>query len=242
MKQTLMYILGLSLLIAGCGTEHDIQANQTPAAGARLKFIHAVVDGPAVNIFANDAKVNGTSLTYGTTFPTEYAALPAGAITLRVATVASGTVASATILSAPVTVEADKYYSIVATGIASNTTTPPAALLLTDDLDVPDPTKNYIRVVNLVTNGPALDLAIGTGTPLLTNIARNTASGYVAVEQNAATAPYAFQVRSTGTTTQIGSTLNFNNLVRGRKYTIVVRGVVGRTGAAAPTLAQYTVR
>lgn len=230
--------IALSLLVAACGTQNDILRNQLPATGARVKFIHAVVDGPAVNVFANDAKLNGTALVYGNTFPAEYSVLQPGNATLRVSTVASGTVAEATVLSAPLTVETDKYYSIVATG----TPTALSAVVINDDRDVPDPAKNYIRVLNLVTNGPALDLAIGTGTPLLTNIARNTASAYVAVDPNAATAPYAFQLRSTGTTTLVGPTLTFNTLNRGRKITIVVRGTVGRTGAAAPALSTYFVR
>jgi hypothetical protein len=242
MKQTLLYMVALSLLMAACGTENDILRNQELSTGARVKFIHAVVDGPGVNIFANTAKINGTALPYGGSFPTEYSALPAGQATLRVATVASGTVAEATVLQAPVTLENDKYYSVVATGVVSSTATPPRTLLLTDDLTVPDPTKNYVRVLNLLTSGQAIDLAIGTAAPVLTNVPANTASGYVAIEPNAATAPYLFQARLTGTTPQIGGNASIQTLNRGRKYTIVVRGVVGRTGAAAPALSQYTVR
>ncbi|HEX9958683.1 MAG TPA: DUF4397 domain-containing protein [Fibrella sp.] len=235
---TIQILASLSLLCSACGTEHNIQSNQIPATGSRVKFIHAVVDGPAVNVFANDTKLNGTALTYGTAFPTEYSVIAPGQTTLRVTTVASGTVAQATVLTAPVALEADKYYSVVAAGTALA----PVGFLVNDDQTVPDPKKNYIRVLNLVSTGQAVDLAIGTGSPLLTNVPYKGVSEYVAIEPNAASAPYSFQIRNTGATTLLGTALSFNTLNQGRKYTLVVRGAVGRTGTAAPTLFTYTVK
>lgn len=235
---TLQLLGGLSLLLSACGTKSDIQSNQIPATGARVKFVHAVVDGPAVNVYANDTKLNGTSLAYGTSFPTEYSALMPGQTTLKVSTVASGTVAEATVLTAPVALEADKYYSVIAAGTA----TAPVGFLVNDDQTVPDPKKNYIRVLNLVTSGQAVDFAIGTGSPLLTNIPYKGVSDYIVVDPNTAAAPYSLQIRNTGTTTLIGTALSFNTTNQGRKYTLVVRGAVGRTGTAAPTLFTYTVK
>jgi hypothetical protein len=235
---TILILSGVSLLLSACGTKNDILSNQIPATGARVKFIHAVVDGPALNVFANDARLNGTSLTYGTAFPTEYSVIAPGQTTLRVSTVASGTVTEATVLTAPVALEADKYYSVVAAGTA----TAPVGFVVNDDQTVPDPKKNYIRVLNLVSTGQAVDFAIGTGSPLLTNIPYKGVSEYVAVDPNAASAPYSFQIRNTGASTLIATALSFNTLNQGRKYTLVVRGAVGRTGTAAPTLFTYTVK
>ncbi|WP_375444174.1 DUF4397 domain-containing protein [uncultured Fibrella sp.] len=238
-KLTNIYLLGgLALLLTACGTKSDILSNQIPATGARVKFVHAVVDGPVINVFANDTKLNGTSIAYGTTFPTEYAAIAPGQTTLKVSTVASGTVAEATVLTAPVALEADKYYSVVAAGTA----TAPVGFLVDDDQTVPNPKKNYIRVLNLLSSGQAVDLAIGTGTPLLTNVPYKGVSAYTEIDPNAAASPYSFQIRNTGATTLIGTALSFNTLDQGRKYTLVVRGAVGRTGTAAPTLFTYTVK
>ena len=209
-----------------------------PAMGTRVKFLHAVVDGPAVNVFANDTKLNGTALTYGTAFPAEYSAITPGATAVRVATVASGTVTEATVLTAPFTLEDNKFYTVVATGTA----TAPVAFLVNDDQTVADPTKNYIRVLNLVTNGTPVDLAIGGILTPLTNIPVRGVSEYVAVDPNAAAATYPLQIRNAGLTTLVTPVLNFNTLNRGRKITLVVRGSVGRTGAQAPTLSTYTVK
>ncbi|MBO0948320.1 DUF4397 domain-containing protein [Fibrella forsythiae] len=243
-KITTIYLLGgLGLLLSACGTKSDIQSNQIPATGARVKFVHAVVDGPTVNVFANDTKLNGTALAYGTSFPTEYSALMPGQTTLKVSTVASGTVAETAVLTAPVALEADKYYSVVAAGTAAA----PVGFIIDDDQTVANPKKNYIRVLNLLSTGQSVDLAIASGTPAtvttpVTNLAYKGVSAYVEVDPNAAASPYSLQIRSTGTTTAIGTALSFNTLNQGRKYTLVVRGAVGRTGTAAPTLFTYTVK
>lgn len=238
-KRSIIYFLGSVALLAtvlACGDEHNILRNQVTASGARVKFIHAVVDGPAIDVFANDAKINGAALTYGNPFPTEYSVVAPGTVNMKVATPASGSVAAVTILTAPLPLENDKYYTIAATG----SSTAPAGLLVQDDLSVPDPTKNYIRVLNLLTTGQSVDLAVGTAAPIISNVAPRTSSAYVAVAPNVSTAPYALQTRLSSTTTVVGATLNYSNPNVGRKFTIVVRGAVGRTGAAAPTLSQVT--
>ena len=228
----------LTLLLNACGPTNDVLSNQVPATGARVKFVHAVVDGPAVNVYANEAKLNGTSLTYGNSFPTEYSVLTPGQTNLRVTSVASGTVAETTILTAPASLTDNSYYSVVATGTAAA----PVGFLVSDDQSVLNPAKNYIRVLNLLTTGQSVDFAIGTGSPLVSNVPYKGVSDYVPIDPNAAASPYSFQIRNTGTTTLIGTALSFNTLNQGRKYTLVIRGAVGRTGTAAPTLFTYVVK
>lgn len=232
----LLAVITLTATLMACGDENDILKNQVTATGARVKIIHAVSDGPAVDVFANDAKLNGAALAFGTAGPAEYFVVPAGSINFRVATPASGTVAAQTILTVPIPLETEKYYTLAAAGTAAA----PTGVLIPDDLTVPTDAKNYVRILNLVSNGPAIDLAVGTGTPIITNIAYKAVSDYVAIDPNPATAPYAFQMRETGKTTQLGATVNFNTQNRGRKYTLILRGLVGRTGAQAPTITQVT--
>ncbi|TAE26496.1 MAG: DUF4397 domain-containing protein [Cytophagales bacterium] len=238
-KKSITYFLGSAALLAtvlGCGDENDILRNQVPAAGtARVKILHTVVGGPAVDVFANDAKITGVSLAYGAAFPTEYVALTPGTPNFRVATPTSGSVTGATILTAPLALEADKYYTLAATGTAAA----PAGVLIPDDLSLPAPGKNYVRVLNLLTTGQSIDLAIGTSAPLVSNVAPRTASAYVALDPNAATAAYAFQARPTSTTTSLGG-ITYNSLVVGRKVTVVVRGAVGSAAPNAPAFAIVT--
>ncbi len=232
----LLAAIALTATLLACGDENDILKNQVPAVGARVKIIHAVSDGPAVDVFANDAKLNGPALAFGAAGPTEYFVVPAGSVTVRVATPASGTVAAQTILTTAIPLETEKYYTLAAAGTAAA----PTGVLIPDDLTVLNGAKNYIRVLNLASNGPAIDLAIGTGTPIITNVAYKAVSDYVAVDPNVPTAPYAFQMRETGKATQLGATVNFNTLNKGRKYTLILRGLVGRTGAQGPTITQVT--
>lgn len=232
----LIAVLSLTATLLACGDENDILKNQVPASGARVKIIHAVSDGPAVDVFANDTKLNGPALAFGAAGPTEYFVVPAGSVNFRVATPASGTVAAQTVLTVPIPLETEKYYTLAAAGTAAA----PTGVLIPDDLTVPDGAKNYVRVLNLVSNGPAVDFAIGTGTPIIMNVAYKAVSAYVAIDPNLPTAPYAFQMRETGKTTQLGATVNFNTLNKGRKYTFILRGLVGRTGAQAPTITQVT--
>lgn len=232
----LLAAITLTVTLLACGDQNDILKNQVTASGARVKIIHAVADGPSIDVFANDAKLNGAALAYGAGAPTEYFVVPAGSVNFRVATPVSGTVAAQNILTTAIPLETEKYYTLAATGTAAA----PTGVLIPDDLTVPNPAKNYVRIVNLVSNGPSVDLAVGTGTPVIANIAYKAVSEYVAVDPNAATAPYAFQIRETGKTTQLGATVNFSTLNVGRKYTLILRGLVGRTGAQAPTITQVT--
>ncbi|GAB3641717.1 DUF4397 domain-containing protein [Spirosoma arcticum] len=237
-KATLLPFLAAITLLA-CGPENDILRNQTPASGARVKVLHTIPDGPAIDLFVNDTKLNGAAVTYGTNFPgNEYAVLTPGSAVVRVSTVASGTVVAQTILSATAPVEADKYYTVAAAGTAAA----PTAVVFNDDLSLPDASKAYYRVINLVSGGPAVDFAIGTSAPLITNVATGKASDFVAVNPTTSISPYSLQVRSTGTTTLIGTAIANATAGVGRKYTILVRGIAGRMGTQAPTAGLYTTR
>ena len=112
--------IGLTLGLLACGDEHNFVINQVPATGARVKLLHAIPDGPAVDVYVNNAKVNGTALAFYTGYPDrEYLALTPGTAALKVSTPASGTVTEQTVLTANATFDADKYYTIAATGTAA---------------------------------------------------------------------------------------------------------------------------
>ena len=143
-----------------------------------------------------------------------------------------------TVLTANSTFDADKYYTVAAAGTAAA----PVAVVINDDLSIPDASKAYIRIINLVSNGPGVDLAIGTAAPLVSNVAYKSASDFVAVAPANSSAPLIVQVRSTGTTTLLGAAITNFTALAGRKYTILVRGLVGKTGAQAPTVNSYITR
>ncbi len=236
---SLFTTLGLALGLLACGDEHNFVMNQVPATGARLKLIHAIPDGPAVDVYVNNAKVNGTALTFYTGFPDrEYLALTPGTATLKVSTPASGTVAEQTVLTANANLEADKYYTVAATGTAAA----PVAVVFNDDLSIPDAGKAYVRIINLVSNGPAVDLAVGANAPFISNVAYKSASDFVAIDPANSSNPLTLQVRPTGTATLLGAAVTNFTAFAGRKYTILVRGLSGKTGAQAPTVNSYITK
>ena len=238
-KPSILTFLTAATLLA-CGPGNDILRNQVSATGARVKILHAIPDGPAIDLFVNDAKVNGMAIAYGTNFPAnEYAVLTPGSAAIRVSTVASGTVAVQPILSATAPVEADKYYTVAAAGTAAA----PTAVVFADDVSLPDASKAYYRVINLVSGGPAVDFGPATGAPLIANVATGKASDFVAVVPSATLgSAYTFQVRPTSATALVGTALANVTPGIGRKYTILVRGIAGRTGAQAPTTSLYLTR
>lgn len=236
----LLALIALTATISACGSENDILRNQVSATGARVKILHAIPDGPAIDLFVNDAKVNGAAVTYGTNFPgNEYAVVAPGSAVVRVSTVASGTVAAQAIVSATAPVEADKYYTMAAAG----TVAAPTAVVFADDVSLPDVSKAYYRVINLISGGLAVDFGPATGAPLIANVAAGKASDFVAVVPSATLgSAYTFQVRPTSTTALVGTALVNVTPGIGRKYTILVRGIAGRTGAQAPTATLYITR
>lgn len=241
MKHSLLVVagIGLSIGLLACGNEHNFVISQVPATGTRVKILHAIPDGPAVDVYVNNTKVNGTALAFYTGYPDrEYLALTPGAAALKVSTPASGTVAEQTVLTANATFDADKYYTVAAAGTAAA----PVAVVFNDDLSIPDAGKAYLRVINLVSNGPGVDLAIGTAAPLVSNVGYKSASDFVAVAPANSSAPLTLQVRSAGTATLLGATITNFTAFAGRKYTILVRGIVGKTGAQAPTVNNYTTK
>jgi hypothetical protein len=164
--------------------------------------------------------------------------LTPGAATVKIATPTSGTGTGQTVLNANATFNADKYYTVAATGTA----TAPAATVINDDLSIPDASKAYVRIINLLKDGPGVDLALGTGTPLVNIVAYKAASDFVAITPANFSVPLALQVRSTGTTTRLGTAITNFTAFAGQKYTFLVRGSVGKTGTQAPTVNTYTTR
>ena len=216
MKRPILFffLVALSAAFSACS---DDQSNQlaivSPAAGARIKFIHAIPSASGVNILVNGQQFSGVLTTppsapglvgYGAFFPVnDYATLPAGAAKVDVVTPASGTVAQGTLVSSNVPVEANRYYSVFAVGSATNA----EAFVTQDDLSAADTSKAYIRFVNLVANSTTgYDLGVG-GTYLTgpANIAYKQASNFVPIAPvPTGGAPVAVQIRTTGTTINLG--------------------------------------
>ena len=61
MKYTIISIaLTIVGLMAGsCGEKWNILQNVQPSTGARVRFIHAAPDAPAIDVYVNDQRMSG---------------------------------------------------------------------------------------------------------------------------------------------------------------------------------------
>ena len=248
-----LFIALCCLVLYSCGDKANFEQNVIPADGARLKFYHLAPDAPGVNIFANDVKISGVNtvspfppatqttpnlLTYGGTFPVQdYAALAAGSIKLRVTVPATATTSELTAVATEVPFDNGKFYSIYAYGTSPTYN----ALVLTDDFTVTDPKKAYVRFVNLVNptataTSPSYDFTVN-GTTITAGVgfaAKN--AGYTAIDPIAYGATKVSVTAKTGTTTVAGGSSFSLQPYAGRFYTVILSGIIGGTGAKAPTL------
>ncbi len=254
MKKISLIFAGLGFIFfQSCGNKVDFEQSISPATGARLKFYHAAPDAPGLNIFANDTKISGANtvspfppavqttpnlLVYGTSFPNiDYAALAAGSTNIKVSVPATATTTETVAVTATGTFDDGKYYSVYTYGVSPSYN----ALILTDDFTVVDPKKAYVRFVNLLNPSstvptPNLDLIVN-------GVTVSTGVGFA--DKNAAFTPIdpvayggtkaVVSVKSTALSLVAPSNFSFQPYA-GRFYTIYIGGIIGNTGAKAPTL------
>ncbi len=247
------------VLLTSCGDEHDF----TPYAGSvletsgKVKFLHTAI-GPdgvnyTVNWFVNDTKTSATLVTsglptgtaYGSAFPSMlYSLVPSGNQTMKVEIPATAIAPASTVLTSPLVVEAGKNYSTFLVGAVS----PFSVYTVSDDLTVGDPTKAYIRFLNVISNSPATgyDLSIkelNSNAVIfsgVTYLGGNKAFIPITPVADDSSVAYEAQLRTVGTTTIVAKVAITPR--KGRIYTFYSGGYVGGLPATKnlPTLSFYT--
>lgn len=238
-------------LFACIGESNDQLTIVTPASGARVKFHHMVSDGPGVSILVNDRPFSGVLtvapatpgvITYGNIYPSnDYATIDAGSAKVEIVVPASGSTPQTSIISGTVPLETNKYYSVFAVGSAATASLEP--LVIEDKLTPSDTSKAYIRIVNTVVNATTgYDLGFN-GNYLISNVTYKKASDFVAITPLATGASaLPLQVRVNGTTTNLAPTNFTLSPIKGRFYTVLLRGRVGGTGTQALSIASIINR
>ena len=253
-----LYLVALAgILLASCD-ENTVSIPVSPVtSGARLKIINAAPDLPGgVEVAINGKKFSAftpsgatatspglaVGLPFNATFPnvgSNYAIVTPGAASLSLTSPATTTANSATAVgTSNVTLDDNSYYSLFVTGAGQQ----PETLLLKDDFSqLTAPTKFYVRFVNLIPNATTTyDLLLSDGrTVVAQNIGYKTASAFVTLDVLSSPS---LILRVSGSATNIGTAATFTNLANGRVLTLFARGVVGRTGTAAPGLNLYVNR
>jgi len=245
MKKIIAYIFlfaGFTGLFQSCGEEWDSLQSVQVAEGARVKFFHAAVDVPGVVISVNDKIVSGVLNTtnnvpagviYGSLFPIlDYATVAGGTARVKVTVPATATTPEVN-LNANVNVDNGKYYTVHAIGNAGTY----SFAVTEDDLSVADPNKTYVRFVNAMATTPTggIEFVVNNVVAATKTAVSSGKEDFIAFDQPGPTR-FTVVLRQTGTTAAL-STLSSLNFVRGKKYTVVARGLAGSTAPATrPTI------
>ena len=217
-SRRLVFALVLAVLfggapVAGCKRKKAAPASSLSGGGVpRVRVIHALADGPAVDVYASNVKiVSGLAYKADTGY---LAALP-GTFTVRATAAGSNETAYG---PAPVTLAGGTDYTVVVAGSVTGKNVQP--LILTDDKAPPLPGRARVRVVHAAApDAPPVDLLLNDRVAI-SNLKFGQATGAYA-EFPAGT--YQLKVASVGGETVVLGPLPLA-LASGRTYTVLVLG------------------
>lgn len=242
-------LLIVTVGLSSCGDEFDyLSPVQSVKGSAKLKIVHTAPDQTSALFKIDNVVVSGVStilsatvtkptlLSYGSYFPlSEYFTVEAGNRKLT-SSFSTADPAVFNDLNQDLTLAADKFYSAYIVGTAPN-----YSVIYGEDSPVALNTeKTHFRFVNTISNLPAVgyeilvnNVVVDTKTSLTSGV-----DAFLPFDQTGSTR-FTIVLRQKGTTTAL-STLSNLNLVRGKIYTIVIRGIHGNTTTALkPALTQF---
>lgn len=231
----------------------------TADQGAKFKFLHMSPDAPTVLMFANDAKITSIApntagaelgIGFGGLFPANigYGVIPSGSsVKVEVKVPASSPVLPGVVaVSTNIPIEDGKFYTIAAVDSLPKI----SAVIIEDDLTIPDVTKGYFRIANFMNNsGAKIEVHNTTNTPsnttrpttlkyTINNLAFKSVAPFDTITPGQV---YRFILKNPANDTRLDS-VTVSNFAPARKFTLFVRGVLGQTGSTntkRPLIFQY---
>lgn len=170
MERRMLLIGGLGLLLLGLLGLPGPSAAQ--GATARVRFMHAAPDAPAVDVF-----VDGQAVLTNIAYPTigSYLDVPAGEH--QIAFAPTGQPASAALITADASLAADTAYTAIAVD------EPAAAVeLFEDDLSALAAGKARVRLIHMSPDAPGVDVEVIGGPTLFQGIGYKESSPYGVVD------------------------------------------------------------
>jgi hypothetical protein len=249
MKRILFSFIISFLFLSAC-QKNDLNENKTwdyvPAGSSLLKFLNSYTaltpslatpaNGPTVDYYVNNLKLNATAIGYTTLYPNvsgAFAAAPNNVVNIKaVLNRAVGTpgLPSDTIANYNFTLAPEKAHSVILVDPLPNPTPAnPNLMVIQESVTMPAYGKYKIRLLNLVVNTDLYELYNSTTAAILTTgIPYKNLSDWI--ELPLTTTSQTIQLRKVGTTTSLGSVV----LTPGnqRSYTFWARGNTAVTGRA----------
>ncbi len=241
--KTMALLLG-ALTLGACD-KNAVQDITEPATGSRVKFFNFGINAPAVNFYANDAKVTaitsatGVESTNGVAFGSVgnggfYSAITPGSYTFT-GKIAAATDKDLVVSRVTGTIAADKAYSVYLSGFYDATAKTVEGFVVEDAVPAAfDYTQALVRFVNASPNAAAVTL-YATNTTTSTEVPVGAAVAYKAAGTFTALPAGVYnlnaRVAGSNTNTFARTAVSF---VAGRVYTITARGdaTVATTGTA----------
>ncbi|MBK8954864.1 MAG: DUF4397 domain-containing protein [Saprospiraceae bacterium] len=206
----LLFVLSLSGFFA-CSKDEDDSGGI-----AKLMFIHGYTAGKNSTVLVSDSAI--AALTAGFGNFTLYETLNSGNSTIKV----KDNTLDSILASGSFNLKKNANYSL----IYANKDAGSELLLVNDDLTVADSTQSYLRLINLVPNGNNMSLNVTSGATLASGIAFKTISAFSPV------APGKTDFTIVAGSTVVSTISNFS-LLPGKKYSILMTGLVGQNPKAS---------
>ena len=184
---------------------------------ARVRVVHASPDAPAVDVYADGAKVLTNVAFKGSS---DYLSVPAGPHNFKVFATGANPATGTAVINADATLAAGKDYTVVAIGKLAEI----KPLVLVDNNAAPAAGKAHVRVVHASPDAPAVDIAVKGGAVLVPNLLFGKDAGPLPVDAGT----YDLEVRAAGTTT-VALPINGVQLAAGKIYTVFAVGLLNGT-------------
>ena len=181
---------------------------------ARVRVVHASPDAPAVDVYADGAKVLTNVAFKGAS---DYLSVPAGPHNFKVFATGANPASDTPVINADATLEVGKDYTVAAIGLVADI----KPLVLVDNNAAPAAGKAHVRVVHASPDAPAVDIAVKDGAVLVPNLVFGKDAGPLPVDAGTSD----LEVRATGTTT-VALPVNGVALTGSKIYTIFAVGLL----------------
>lgn len=198
----LIAILSFTVLLTSCKNNDEPEMNGT----ASVRVIHSSETTGAVDLYANDSKINNSAIAYASS--STYFQTQAGQKTIQVRLSGSAEVVSSQSLN----LEPGKQYTIYVTGTGNG------AVVTTDDNSSPSSTQGKVRFVNLSSLTSNAGLQLDNSANLFTGITFGTVSDFAAVSPG----EHTFKA-SSATNANLNAQTTIN-VQAGKIYTIYLSG------------------
>jgi hypothetical protein len=256
MKKLFSYITLVAagaFLLTACKKQYDTNATFTTTDGTTyIRFIHAAPSlrqifsqRDSLNIFVNNAKVNGAFLTFSNVFPASsnygYISVPSGLQQIKLSVAGTVNPDSIQLINFTKIFQANQKYTVMITD-SVNAANDSAKMIIPDTYSKPLPGNYVMRFVHAVwndTTGKTIDIY---STRMNRLIGTNLKPGAIT---NFITLPYNSQLNDTlyirrfGTTFNL-ATLNGVSFSNQRAYTLYYRGDGNlTTGTKARAMERY---